>query len=111
MQKLPRMTLLQIKNPFGRDTILTQDTWDEILFKHPEMIGHLDEVQETICCPEFIKESISDARVLLYYRFYPNILKGKHLTVVVKSVDFDFVSTAYFARRIAKGGSIVWTQP
>jgi len=41
---LPKMILFQIKNPFGRDTILTHDTWDEILFKHPEMIGHLDEV-------------------------------------------------------------------
>jgi len=105
------MILFQIKNPFGHDTILTQDTWNNILIKHPEMTGHLHEVQETICCPEFIKESISDARVLLYYRFYSDILKGKHLTVVVKSVDFDFVSTAYFARRIARGGAIVWTRP
>lgn len=105
------MILFQIKNPFGRDTILTQDTWEEILFKYPEMIGHLDEVQETICCLEFIKESVSDPRVLLYYRFYPNILKGKYLTVILKSVDFDFVSTTYFARRIARGGTIVWTQP
>jgi len=103
------MILFQIKNPFGRDTILTQDTWNNILIKHPEMTGHLHEVQETIRCPEFIKESVSDARVLFW--FYSDILKGKHLTVVVKSVDFDFVSTAYFARRIARGGAIVWTRP
>ncbi|MBI1930450.1 hypothetical protein HYR99_40155 [Candidatus Poribacteria bacterium] len=79
MATLTRQPLFQIKNPFGRDTILTQDTWDGILFKHPEMAGHLDEVKETILCPEFIKESVSDPRVSLYYRFYPNILKGKHL--------------------------------
>lgn len=104
------MVLFQIKNPFNRDTVLTRDTWDRILFKHPEITRHLDEMQETICCPEFIKQSVSDNRVLLYYRFYPGILKGKYLTVVVKSVNLDFVSTAYFARRVVKGGAIVWTQ-
>ncbi|MDX2076813.1 MAG: hypothetical protein SFZ02_10305 [bacterium] len=95
------------KDIFGDDIILTQDTRDNILKKHPEVADFWDKIAQTLLSPDEIRRSIRDERVILYYRFDGQVLDGKWVVVVVKRVERRFISTIYATDQI-KSGDILW---
>ena len=55
------------------------------ILEHPEMVGLEPKIEETLASPECVMESLSDAEVRLYYRYYVGTRVGdKYLCVVVK---------------------------
>lgn len=66
---------------------MSDEVYQVILVKHPEARKLFDRVGETLLEPDSVRKSVTDVRVRLYYRFYPDILGGKFVVVVVKGAD------------------------
>ena len=58
---------------------LTKEWWEHIINEHPVVKPYLKKIEETIILPDIIKESKYDKEILLYYKFYENIFKGKFI--------------------------------
>jgi hypothetical protein len=101
-------SILQVANPFGEEVILSEDVWEDIILKHPEVKSFLKEIGDTIAKPDFVKESVYDSRSKLYYLFHKHIYNGKYLVIVVKTVDINFVSTIYLTNNPIKKGRVIW---
>lgn len=87
---------------------LTKERWGHIANEHPIVRRFLKEIEETINLPDVIMESKYDKEILLYYKFYKDIFKGKYIIVVVKHIEKrSFVLTAYITDKV-KGGVSVW---
>ena len=101
--------MLEIKDVLGETVRLTKEVWDVIVIKHPELRNLKSYIAVTLSNPEVITRSFYDERVVLYYRYFPAILRGKFLVVVVKKVSNAerYVATAYITDK-RKGGEILW---
>lgn len=91
----------------GRPIRLTDERLKHIL-DHPEMVGIIDAVPETLAHPEEVIQSLSDPEAYLYCRWYADTLVGdKYLCVIVKRRHVDsFVLTAYLTDAVKKGKRI-----
>jgi hypothetical protein len=92
-----------------RQIRLTDERQEHIEIDHPEMLGQIDRIQDTLANPEVIVRSNVDADVELFYRHFSiTPVTEKYLCVVVKAVvDDRFIVTAYFTDTI-KRGEILW---
>lgn len=92
----------------GRAVRLTEERWEHIQ-EHPEMVGMLDAIAQTLASPEAVIRSLADPKTHLYHRFYVGTKVGdKFLCVVVKVQDDDaFVLTAYLTDKIRRG-TVLW---
>jgi len=91
----------------GARVHLTDEVYQIILTKHPEAQGFFDRIAETLAHPDLVKQSQTDTRVNLYYRFYSDVLNGKFVVIVVKYAQEYFVSTFYATDKI-KEGRLIW---
>ncbi len=91
----------------NEEIYLSDEVYRVILDKHPESKQFIKRVGEMLSAPDQVRKSTTDPRVRLYYRFYPDVLKGKLIAIVVKRVDRNFISTIYATDRI-KEGEIIW---
>ena len=92
---------------FNRKIKLSEERKKHIL-ERLEMIGQEHKITETLINPEFIKRSMSNKNVNVYYKNYPKTpVTNKYLAVVVKINGENFVITAYFTDRIKKG-DLIW---
>ena len=88
---------------------LTQERWQHIVRRHPEMDDQRALVLETLAQPEMIQEG--DFGVLLAIRFYAQTpLTSKFLVVAYREIDAEdgFCVTAYFTRRPSARRILVW---
>jgi len=88
---------------------LTDERWEHIVRRHPEMMGQEDKVQETLAEPETILEG--DTGELMAVRFYSQTpLTRKHLVVVYKEISKTdgFAATAYFTREPSTRRRVLW---
>ncbi len=92
---------------FGRNIEFSGDRWNHACQQHPEISELRDYVIEAIEQPDFIKISLSDKSVCLYYKFYQNVMKGKYILAVVKTNKRNFLITAYVTDYI-KAGEDLW---
>jgi len=67
-----------------------------------------DELSGALKEPDIVKNSANDEDVVLFYRFYEHIYKGKYMCVVVK-LNEKLIITAYITDRI-KRGDVIWTK-
>ena len=88
----------------GLEVRLTDERLEHIL-EHPEMSGSEAAIGVTLAYPEWVIESLFDADIRLYYRFYRDTIVGaKHLCVVIKISEEDaFILTAYLTDGIKRG--------
>jgi len=91
---------------FNRRITLTEERWNHITETHPEVKGMLKDLEETVKDPDLIKKSLFSEDVVLFYRYYKHIYKGKHMSVVVR-LDYRSIITAYITDRI-KRGDVLW---
>ncbi len=93
---------------FGKKIRFTDERKFHILRK-AEMKEQESKIIETIREPDFIRHSISDKSVRLYYKFYPKTPVGdKYLLTAVKLFNGEgFIITAFFTDKIKKG-EIIW---
>lgn len=88
---------------------LTEERWNHICRRHPELKAQERKILDTIEAPEMILQG--DYGEKLAVRFYQTTpLTSKYLVVTYKEfspVD-GFVVTAYFSRRVADWREILW---
>ena len=88
---------------------ITNERWEHIVRRHPEMENQLDKVLETIENPPYILEG--DYGELLAVNFYEKTpLTEKYLIVVYKEVSAvnGFVITSYFTGGPSKRRKVIW---
>jgi len=97
-----------ISDRFGRRIRLTGERWNYIAHKHPILLELRTEFENTIKEPELVASSVYDPDVLLCYRYFKELLKGKYIVAVVRiSKEDNFVVTGYVTDRIKKG-NVIW---
>ena len=101
--------MLEIKDIFGEVLKLTDEVWDAVIIKHPEVKSLKSYIARTVSEAEVVARSVYNERVVLYYRYFPGILKGKFMVVVVKRVTHNekYVATIYITDK-RKGGELLW---
>lgn len=97
---------MEFVNKFNRNIRLTNERWKHITDTDPELQNLLNELGGALKEPEIVKNSVNNEDVVLFYRFYEHIYKGKYMCVVVKLND-ESIITAYITDRI-KRGEVVW---
>ena len=88
---------------------MTDERWEHITRRHPEMRNQMRKVMETIEKPQYVLKG--DYGELLAVRFYENTpLTEKYLIVAYKEISENdgFVITAYFAREFSKKREVLW---
>ncbi|MFN5657600.1 MAG: hypothetical protein ACK5P2_12570 [Pseudanabaena sp.] len=88
----------------NRQIRLTEERLQHIL-DHPEMVDMRFQLEIVLQNPEVVRQSRSDSKVYLYYRFYEQTIVGaKWLCVVIKDNSNDaFVITAYLTDKLKQG--------
>ena len=97
------------KDCLERSVRLTDERLEHFENQHPEMVGQLNRISETLKEPDKIIQSKTDKTVELFYNHYKTTpVSEKILCVVVKtSRDDNFVITAYYTDTI-KWGKVLW---
>lgn len=88
---------------------LTDERWDHICRRHPELRDQEEKILETVESPDTVLQG--DYGEKLAVRFYKTTpLTSKYLVVAYKELSprDGFVVTAYFARRLAEWREILW---
>ena len=91
------------KSILGKDFVLTSERKQHILIYHPDIKPYLSKLKEVFLEPDDIRISESDESVLLFYKYFDNIMDGKYIVGVVKINSRSFVLTAYLSNRILSG--------
>ena len=98
--------LFEALTPLGFSVRVTRERWRLITtIKHPVMVGQEGAVRQTLEHPEQVRQSRSDADVLL---FYQGTGENRWVCAVAKrATDQGFLITAYPTDGI-KEGVLVW---
>ena len=95
--------LFEISTPIGLKVRTTQDYWNLIQIKHPEVKGKLLLIKQTLKMPDLVTKSRIDKSVLLFYKK----INGYWLCVVTKANVLDgFIITIYITDKIKEGEKI-----
>ena len=87
----------------NRQIRLTEERLQHI-FDHPEMLDMRFQLEIVLQTPEVVRQSRSDSRVYLYYRFYEQTIVGAKWFVVIKDNSDDaFIITAYLTDKLKQG--------
>jgi len=91
------------KSVLGKNIELTAERKIHILLYHPDLKPYFSKIKAILLKPGEIRVSKSDPAVLLFYKFFANILGGKFIVVTVKVNERSFILTAYLSNRILSG--------
>lgn len=91
------------KSVLGKDIELTLERKDHILLYHPDLKPYLSYLKDVLLKPDDIRISKSDPGVLLFYKYFANIMDGKYIAVTVKTNRRWFILTAYLTKRKLSG--------
>ena len=96
---------------FSKNKVLirmTQERWEHISNRHPELETQRHKVIETVSDPDRILRG--DFGELLAVKFYPSTpLTSKYMVVAYKEVQGDgFILTAYFTNSPSTRRQIIW---
>ncbi len=94
---------------YTRRIRLTYERQEHIESTHPEMLGQIVRIQDTLMSPDVVVRSKTDPDVELFYRHYRvTPVTEKYLCAVVKVLASDlFIITAYFTDSV-KRGEVLW---
>ena len=53
-----------------------------------------------------MRRSVYDPSVLIYYRYFKDVLGGKYIAVVVKVNNKGFILTSYVTDRVKRGDEV-----
>ena len=98
---------MQWLDVFSEPVELTEERWQHIVTEHPELCEYREKILTVLADPDYVKRSKRDEHVMLYYRYFADILEGKYLLVVVKKEPVrSFVLTGYATGSVRKGETI-----
>ncbi len=89
--------IFEVRDASGRLIRLTESQYSHIS-EHKMLTNKIEEIKETLICPDFIIQSPKDQTINYYFRFYKAM---KHfLMVVIKYLNgHGFVITAYYTKK------------
>ena len=88
---------------------LTEERWNHVRTRHPEMADQQERVLETLSQPDFVQQG--DRGELLAIRRYPDTpLTEKYIVVAYREVSEQdgFVVTAYLTNEPSPRRRVVW---
>lgn len=88
---------------------ISQERWEHITRRHPEMDNQKEKVIETISNPDLVQSG--DFGELLAIRLYPETpLTKKHLVVAYRELSGQdgFILTAYLTNTPSKRRKVLW---
>lgn len=95
------------KDCFHNKISLNDERDSHIQYSHPEMIGQMLKIKQTLLQPDCVIISKTDEKVNLYYKHYVKTpVTSKYLCVVVKLLKDMFIITSYFTDTIKRGKKI-----
>ena len=99
------MNKFEILTPLGFTVRTSEEYWQKVIVKHPDIANLELEVQQALANPDEIHRSSRDENILLFYA----VLKAKRWVVAVtKRLNGDgFLITAYQTDAI-KEGELLW---
>lgn len=101
--------MLVVHSHNGVPIRLTEERWQHILTRHPEMIDHRGLVERTVAEPDIIQQG--DFGELLAVRFHPQTsLTSKFIVVAYREVSSGegYILTAYLTSRPSPRRDTVW---
>ncbi|MGC1309168.1 MAG: hypothetical protein WA885_18230 [Phormidesmis sp.] len=98
------MDKFEILTPLGFSVRTSEEYWQKLIVKHPDIAELETEIEQALADPDEIRCSKRDSKVLLFYI----IIKERRWAVaVVRQLDQDgFLITAYQTDAIKEGESI-----
>ncbi len=91
------------KSILGKDFVLTLERKKHIILYHPDIKPYFSKLKDVFLKPDEVRISKSDPAVLLFYKFFANILGDKFIVVTVKVNGRSFILTAYLSNRVLSG--------
>lgn len=85
---------------------LTPERLRHIIEYHPDVEVYLSKIEEVLENPDEIRKSRHDPKVLLFYKYFANIKRGKYLVVVAKVNKRNFILTYYLTDTIKTGQKV-----
>jgi hypothetical protein len=101
--------MLIVRSHNGVPVRLTEERWQHIVRRHPEMDDQREQVLETLAEPDMIQQG--DFGELLAVRLYPGTpLTSKFLVVAYREVSSEdgFILTAYLTSRPSARRVTIW---
>jgi hypothetical protein len=100
--------MLIITTRSGVPVRLTEERWNHIVSRHPEMLDRREQVLETLADPDMMQQG--DFGELLAVRKYGELKLGRFVVVVYREArpDDGFVLTAYLAGRPSSRRRVIW---
>jgi len=100
--------VLIINSQGGVPVRLTEERWNHIVSRHPEMLNCREQVLETLADPDMVQQG--DFGELLAVREYDELKLGRFVVVVYREAcpDDGFALTAYLAGRPSLRRRIIW---
>ena len=101
--------MLIVRSRNGVPVRLTEERWQHILRRHPEMVDQRERILETIAEPDMIQEG--DFGEMLAVRFYPETpITRKYLMVAFREIGQEdgFVLTAYLTNQPSPRREVIW---
>lgn len=84
----------------GKEIELTEERKHHILTFHPDLVPHFDKFPEVFLSPDKVRVSVTDPKVLLFYKNFATIGLDKYLCIPVKKNSRWFILTAYLTKRL-----------
>jgi hypothetical protein len=104
--------MLIVDSRNGVPVRLTEERWQHIADRHPELRDQRERILETVAEPDIIQQG--DFGELLAGRYYSETpLTSKFLMVAYREISSNdgFIVTAYLARRLSTVRAVIWKKP
>jgi hypothetical protein len=99
------MNKFEILTPLGFTVRTTEEYWQKVTTKHPDIADLELEVQQALANPDEVRRSSRDQNILLFYIVYKD---KRWVVAVTKRLNGDgFLITAYQTDAI-KEGELIW---
>lgn len=94
---------MKFKTVLDKTLELTKERKNYFLTKHPELKPYFAKIKSVLLEPNEIRRSKRNRKVLLFYKYFGTILKGKYIVVVAKLNKRNFILTGYVTDKIKIG--------
>lgn len=98
------------KSILGKKIELTPERKEHIPLHHPDLKPYFSKIKQVLLKPNEVRISKSDPLVLLFYKYFGNILSGKFIAVTIKINQRSFILTAYLTKRKLSGRQYEYTK-
>jgi hypothetical protein len=98
------MSKFEIKTPLNFTVRISEEYWQKLIIKHPDIADLESEVKQALASPDEIRSSSRDSNILLFYLL---IKQKRWVVAVTRRLNGDgFLIRAYQTDAIKEGESI-----